>query len=103
MLILQNCGNKDIPIPRCQNNRCIEHVKNPYFDNISEIKSSKWEIKVLQNPHLPEPEPLSQEDNAKLFAQAKINVPIEEKYKYKDLLCKHHNVLAKTSKIWARQ
>jgi hypothetical protein len=41
------------------------------------------------------PEPQSQEEKAKFFAQAKINAPIEEKYQYEDLLYKHHDVFSK--------
>jgi hypothetical protein len=49
---------------------CIENVKSPCFDSISEMKSNKSEIKVSQNSQLPEPEPLSQEEKAKFLAQA---------------------------------
>ena len=38
---------------------------------------------------------MSIEENAKLLAQARINVPIEEKSQYEDLLCKHHDVFSK--------
>jgi hypothetical protein len=70
-------------------------VKNLCFDSKSKIKSNEWEIKVSQNPELPEPEPLSQEEKTKNLAQAKINVPIKEKYQYADLLCKHYDVFRK--------
>jgi dUTPase len=46
MMILQNWGDEDMTIPRCSNIGYNEIVKNPYFDNISEIKSNNWEIKV---------------------------------------------------------
>jgi hypothetical protein len=70
-------------------------VKNPYFGNISKIKSNEKEVKVNQNPQLPEPEPLCQEEKMKFIAQAKIHVPIEEKYLCEDLLCKHHDFFSK--------
>jgi hypothetical protein len=100
MMILQNCGNEDFTIPKCSNLGYIENVKNPHFDNISEFYSNEWEIRVSQNPQLSEPESLSQKEKAKFLAQAKINVPIEERYQYKDLFCKHRDVF-KASKIWA--
>jgi hypothetical protein len=78
VMILQNCSDEDITILRCSNIGKIENVKNPYFDNISEIHQNEWEIKVSQNAQLPEPETLSQEKETKFPAQAKINVPIEE-------------------------
>jgi hypothetical protein len=92
MLFLQNCGDEDTTIPRCLN---IENVNNPNFETISEINSNEWEIKVSQNPQLPEPEDLSKEEKTKFLAQVKINVPIEEKYQYEDLLCKHHDKFSK--------
>jgi dUTPase len=95
MMIVQNCSNEDITIPRCSNIGYFENAKNPYFDNISEIKSKEWEIKVSKNPQLPEPDPLSQLQKAKFLAKAKINVPIVDKYQYKDLLCKHHDMFSK--------
>jgi hypothetical protein len=76
MLILQNCSNEDIIIPRCSIFGCIENVKSPCFDSISEIKSNEWEIKVSQTPQLLEPEPLSQDQKAKCLAQTNIYVPI---------------------------
>jgi hypothetical protein len=57
MMILQNCINEDLTIPRCSSIGYIENVKHPHFDQIPEIKSNEWEIKVSQNPQLPEPEP----------------------------------------------
>jgi hypothetical protein len=99
MMIFQNCKDDDITILRCSNIGYIENVKNPYFDNISEIKSNELEIKVSQNPQAPKPEPLSQEEKMKFLAQAKIKVHIEEKYQCCEstIMC-----LVKTSKIWAR-
>ena len=39
--------------------------------------------------------PFTDEGRSKFLAQAKINVPIEEKSKFEDLLCKHHDVFSK--------
>jgi hypothetical protein len=41
MIILQNCGDEDITLPRCSNIENIENVKNPYFDQICEVMSGK--------------------------------------------------------------
>jgi hypothetical protein len=59
-------------------------------------KTNKWEAKVPVKEKLPEPELMSNEDNEKFLAQAKINVPIEEKSQYEDLWCKHMMCLART-------
>jgi hypothetical protein len=37
MMVLQNCGDEDITIPRSSKIEYIENVKNPYFDNMSEM------------------------------------------------------------------
>ena len=95
MIILQNCGDEDITIPRCSSIGYIENVNNPCFDEISEVKQKEWEAQISENPKLPEPEPMSNEEKENFLAQAKINVPVEEKLQYKDLLCKHHDVFSK--------
>ena len=69
-IILQNCGDEDVTIPRCSNIGYIENVKNPCFDEISEVKKNEWEAKVSANAKIPEPEPLSIEEQVKFLAQA---------------------------------
>ena len=94
MIILQNCGDEAVTIPICSNIGYIENVNNPYFDKISEVKTNKWEATVSANAKLPEPEPMSHEEKEIFLAQAKINLPIEEKSQYEDLLCKHYDVFS---------
>ena len=53
MILLQNCGDEDITIPRCSNIGYIENVKNPCFDEISEVKPNEWENKFSANAKLP--------------------------------------------------
>jgi hypothetical protein len=73
MIILQNCRDEDITIPRCSNIGYIENVKNPYFDKISVVKPNDWEGKVSDYSKLQEPDPST-------------------------MMCS-----ARTGKIWARQ
>jgi hypothetical protein len=58
-------------------------------------KENEWEAKVSANAKFPEPVHMSVEDKLKFLAQAKINVPIEEKSQWEDLLCKLHDVFSK--------
>jgi hypothetical protein len=95
MIILQNCGDEDVTMPKCSNIRYIENVNNPYLDQISEGKTNEWEGKVSVNAKLPELEPMSHDINEIYLPQAKINVPIDEKSQCKDLLCKHYDMFSK--------
>jgi hypothetical protein len=66
-------------ITRCANIGHIENVNNPCFDEVCEVKKNEWEAKVPANVEFSEPNCLSSEDTVKFLAQARINVPIEEK------------------------
>jgi hypothetical protein len=56
-----------------------------------------------QNPQLPEPEPLSQEEKAKFLARAKINVPLRKDTSKKTCCANTMMCLARTSKVWEKQ
>jgi hypothetical protein len=58
-------------------------------------KQMKWETNVSVNAKLHESEPMSNEDKKFCLAQANINVPIEEKSQYEELLCKDYDVFGK--------
>jgi dUTPase len=62
LIILQNCGDKDVILPRGSIIGFIANVKYPNFDEISEVKQKKWEAKVSANAKLPEPEPMLHEE-----------------------------------------
>jgi hypothetical protein len=49
MIIPQNCWDKDFTIFRCSNNGYIGNTNNPYFDEISELKTKYSANKNLQN------------------------------------------------------
>jgi hypothetical protein len=46
MIIFQNCGDEDITSPRCSKIRFIEILKNPYFDEISKVKTNEWKLSL---------------------------------------------------------
>jgi DNA-directed RNA polymerase subunit M/transcription elongation factor TFIIS len=103
MMILQNCRDEDLTIHRCSSIGYIENVKNPYFDEKSVIKSNEREVKIKQNPQVPEPEPLSQEEKVKFIAQAKSMFPRKKNTSMKTCYANTMMFLAKKSKIWAKQ
>ena len=94
-IILQNCGDEDLRLPRSTIIGYIENTKNPDFEEISLIDEEVMKAKMSQTEFSPPP-PMSQTEREEFLAQARINVPAEEAVKYEDLLCKHHDIFSKS-------
>jgi hypothetical protein len=48
MIILQNCGDEDITLPRCLKIGFLENVKNPHFNEMNGKQKSK-QMRKFQN------------------------------------------------------
>ena len=92
-LILQNCSNQAIEIPRGTSLGFIENLGNTEFGQISELHPKVTEEKLSKN--LPKPEPLSTKSRAEFLSKANIKVPAEEKAEYEKLISDHHDVFSK--------
>ena len=95
MIVIQNCGDVDITLPRCTAVGFIENLTNAEFEEISPIKEEEWEAKMNASKHVPPP-PMSEKERAEFLNQAKINVPTEEQAMYEELICKHNDVFSKS-------
>ncbi len=91
-LILQNCSDVDIEIPRCTAIGFLENLQNDTFKQIQAIDQNQLEREISKDK--PAPPPMSNEDKGKFLDKIKMNVPAEECDTYIKLLVKHHNVFS---------
>ena len=45
-ILLQNCGNSEITLPRCTKIGFIENLSDPQFEKISLVEERNWEEKI---------------------------------------------------------
>ena len=92
-LILQNCSNQAIEIPRGTSLGFIENLRNTEFGEILKLDEKVTEEKLSKD--LPKPEPLSPKARAEFLSKANIKVPAEENDAYQKLISDHHDVFSK--------
>ena len=91
-LLLQNCGDVDMEIPRCTAIGYLENLQNKSFNEIYAIDEQKIEEDASNDK--PIPKPMTDFQKEKFLAQIKITVPAEEERTYTKLLLKHHDVFS---------
>ncbi len=85
-ILLQNCGDADMEIPRCTAIGYPKNLQTNSFNEIYAIDEKKIEDEAAKDK--PIPEPMTNVQKAKFLAQVKITVPAEEQETYTNLLLK---------------
>ena len=91
-ILLQNCGDVDMEIPRCTAIGYLENLQHNSYKEIYAIDEKKIEEEAAKDK--PIPEPMTNVQKAKFLAQVKITVPAKEQENYTNLLLKHHDVFS---------
>jgi hypothetical protein len=91
-LLLQNCSDVDIEIPRCTAIGFLENLQNETFKQIQAIDQNQLEKETSKDKSAPAP--MSNKDKTKFLDKIKINVPAEERDTYIKLLLKHQDVFS---------
>ena len=93
-VILQNCGDVDMEIPRCTTIGYLENLQNNAFNEIYPVDEQKIEEEAAQDK--PIPDPMTNQQKLEFLSHIKITVPAEEQNSYTKLLLKHHDVFSAT-------
>jgi hypothetical protein len=91
-ILLQNCGDVDMEIPRCTAIGYLKNLQNNSFNKIYAVDERKIEDEAANDK--PIAEPLTNVQKSKFLAQVKITVPAEEQDTNTKLLLKHHDVFS---------
>ncbi len=91
-LILQNCSDVDIEIPRCTAIGFLKNLQNDNFKQIQAIDQNQLELEISKDK--PAPPPMSNKDKGKFLDKIRMNVPDEECDTYIKLLVKHYDVFS---------
>ena len=91
-VLMQNCSDMDIEIPRDTVVGYIENLQNESFEEISEINEVKSQAQFSRDKPLPKLLPKAKEEE--FLSQANMKVPVSEKQAYRDLLAQHHDVFS---------
>ena len=94
-ILLQNCTDVDMEIPRCTVIGFIENLTNEEFNEISQIDQE--DVKKTVSKDKPVPKAMSKEEKDAFLEKANVKVPDSEKQAYIDLIARHHDVFS-TSK-----
>ena len=98
VVILQNCSDVDVELPRGTLIGNIENSSNKekHFVKDNELNQeelrAKWDIK-----NCPIPTPMSHQEKEEFLNKANIQVPEHYQQQYEDLLSKHHDVFNRFS------
>ena len=90
-IMLQNCSDQDIEIPKNTTLGYLENLKNKEFNNILLIDQEKVKKDFS---HVA---PLTDSVKVDFLAHANIKVPAQERQAYEDLIAQNHDVFS-TSK-----
>jgi hypothetical protein len=75
-LLLQNCSDVDIEIPRWTAIGFLENLQNETFKQIQAIDQNQLEKEISKDK--PAPAPMSNKDKINFLNKIKSNVPVEE-------------------------
>ena len=91
-ILLQNCGDVDMEIPRCTAIGFLENLQNDTFNEIYVLDEKKMEEEASKD--VPIPNPMNNKQKEEFLSKVKINVPAEERETYQDILLNHHDVFS---------
>ena len=91
-IMLQNCSDQDIEIPRNTTLGYLENLNNKEFNKISVIDQEK--VKEDFSHDAPLPKPMSESVKVDFLAHANIKVPAQEKQAYEELIAQNHDVFS---------
>ena len=92
IIMLQNCSDQDIEIPRNTTLGYLENLNNKEFNDISMIDQEQ--VKQDFSHDAPLPKPMSESVKVDFLAQANIKVPAQEKQAYENLIAQNHDVFS---------
>jgi hypothetical protein len=95
-VILQNCGDTDVYIPRGSLLGNVEKssINEPKLSKDQQLDAEKLQ-KHFDERARPIPKHLAPSEKSAFLEKAKINEPNEFKHQYEELLPKHHDVFRK--------
>ena len=97
-IMLQNCSDQDIKIPRDTTLGYLENLNNKEFNNISVIDQEK--VKEDFSHDAPLPKPMSESVKVDFLAHANIKVPAQERQAYEELIAQNHDVFTQIKMTW---